>query len=81
MYKNPKAKSEEEKAKRVINELFEYYLSHIELLTGEYAKYLETDGKERAVADYIAGMTDNYAVSEYMRIFVPKSWMDSNYVR
>ena len=76
VYKNPKAKSEEEKAKRVINELFEYYLSHIELLTGEYAKYLETDGKERAVADYIAGMTDNYAVSEYMRIFVPKSWMD-----
>ncbi len=76
VYKNPKAKSEEEKAKRVIRELFEYYLTHIHLLTGEYAKYLETDGKERAVADYIAGMTDNYAVSEYMRIFVPKSWMD-----
>ena len=76
VYKNPKAKSEEEKAKRVINELFEYYLAHINLLTGEYAKYLEIDGKERAVADYIAGMTDNYAVAEYMRIFVPKSWMD-----
>ena len=60
----------------MIRELFEYYLTHIHLLTGEYAKYLETDGKERAVADYIAGMTDNYAVSEYMRIFVPKSWMD-----
>ena len=64
------------KAKRVIFELFHYYLNHIDLLTGEYAKYLETDGKERAVADYIAGMTDNYAVSEYVRIFVPKSWMD-----
>ena len=76
VYKNPKAKSEEQKAKRVIHELFEYYLAHIDLLTGEYAKYLETDGKERAVADYIAGMTDNYAVAEYMRIFVPKSWMD-----
>jgi dGTPase len=76
VYKNPKAKSEEEKAKRVISELFEYYLAHIELLTGEYAKYLAIDGKERAVADYIAGMTDNYAVSEYMRIFVPKAWMD-----
>jgi len=76
VYKNPKAKSEEEKAKRVIHELFEYYLSHTEQLTGEYAKYLAIDGKERAVADYIAGMTDNYAVSEYMRIFVPKAWMD-----
>lgn len=76
VYKNPKAKSEEEKAKRVIYELFHYYKNHIDLLTGEYAKYLETDGEERAVVDYIAGMTDNYAVSEYVRIFVPKSWMD-----
>ena len=76
VYRNPIAKSEEEKAKRMIRELFSYYLEHIELLTGEYAKYLEEDGKERAVADYIAGMTDNYAVSEYIRIFVPKAWVD-----
>lgn len=76
VYKNPKAKSEETKAKHVIEELFAYYLKHIDLLPGEYAKYIEQDGKERAVADYIAGMTDNYAVSEYVRIFVPKSWMD-----
>ena len=76
VYKNPIAKSEEEKAKRMIRELFAYYLEHTELLTGEYAKYLEQDGKKRAVADYIAGMTDNYAVSEYVRIFVPKAWVD-----
>ncbi len=76
VYKNPIAKSEEEKTKRVVRELFDYYMAHMNLLTGEYAKYIELDGRERAVADYIAGMTDNYAVSEYMRIFVPKSWMD-----
>ena len=76
VYRNPVAKSEEEKAKRMIRELFAYYLEHMELLTGEYAKYVEQDGKERAVADYIAGMTDNYAVSEYVRIFVPKAWVD-----
>jgi dGTPase len=76
VYRNPIAKSEEDKAKRMIRELFSYYLEHMELLTGEYAKYLEQDGKERAVADYIAGMTDNYAVSEYVRIFVPKAWVD-----
>ena len=51
-------------------------VGHMSKAQREYAKYLETDGKERAVADYIAGMTDNYAVSEYVRIFVPKSWMD-----
>ncbi|MEA4869625.1 Deoxyguanosinetriphosphate triphosphohydrolase-like protein [bioreactor metagenome] len=76
VYKNSKAKSEEEKAKRVVYELFAYYRAHTNLLTGEYAKYIEQDGVDRAVADYIAGMTDNYAISEYMRIFVPKSWMD-----
>ena len=76
VYKNPIAKSEEDKTKRIVRELFEYYLCNIGLLTGEYAKYIEQDGKERAVADYIAGMTDNYAVSEYLRIFVPKSWVD-----
>ena len=76
VYKNSKAKSEEEKAKRVVRELFHYYRTHMELLTGEYAKYISVDGEDRAVADYIAGMTDNYAISEYMRIFVPKSWMD-----
>ncbi len=75
VYKNSKAKSEEAKAKRVLYELFSYYLTHIELLEGEYAKYINQDGEQRAVADYIAGMTDNYAISEYMRIFVPKSWM------
>lgn len=76
VYKNSKAKSEEEKAKRVVYELFDYYRAHTNLLTGEYAKYIDVDGEDRAVADYIAGMTDNYAISEYMRIFVPKSWMD-----
>jgi len=76
VYKNSKAKSEEEKAKRLVRELFAYYRAHTNLLTGEYAKYIAVDGEDRAVADYIAGMTDNYAISEYMRIFVPKSWMD-----
>ena len=76
VYKNSKAKSEEEKAKRLVRELFAYYRANTCLLTGEYAKYISADGEDRAVADYIAGMTDNYAISEYMRIFVPKSWMD-----
>jgi dGTPase len=76
VYKNPVAKSEEEKVKRVLRELFDYYRNNIRLLTGEYAKYIEQDGEQRAVADYISGMTDNYAISEYVRIYVPKSWME-----
>ena len=76
VYRNPVAKGEEQRAKRLIEELFEYYLFHTEELAGEYRKYIPADGTERAVADYIAGMTDNYAIHEYMRLFVPKSWMD-----
>ncbi len=77
VYHNPIAKSQEQKAERVIEELFNYYRTHAEELTGEYRKYLEIDGPERAAADYIAGMTDNFAVRDYERLFVPKSWMDA----
>jgi dGTPase len=78
VYHNPVAKSEEQKAKRVVMELFSYYRAHTDRLAGEYRKYLEIDGTERAVADYIAGMTDNYAIRAYMRLFVPKSWMETS---
>lgn len=74
VYKNPVAKSEENKAKHVIEELFAHYFKHIEELPDDFLLNLG-DGKERVVADYIACMTDNYAVMEYERLFVPKSWI------
>ena len=74
VYRNPIAKREESKAKRVVEELYRYYLSHMESLPPEFLRFAEEDGSERAVADYIACMTDNYAVMEYERLFVPKSW-------
>lgn len=74
VYRNPAAKSEESKAKRVIEELFGYYLNHVEELPAEFLQYLDADGAERVTADYIACMTDTYAVREYERLFVPKSW-------
>lgn len=74
VYTDSAAKQEENKAKHVIEELFEYYLKHIEELPKEFLAFLDSDGKERITADYVACMTDNYAVEEYKRIFVPKSW-------
>lgn len=74
VYYNPAAKSEEGKAKRLVEEMFCYYAAAPQLLPGDYVKYLSSDGVERVVADYIAGMTDNYAISEYERLFVPQSW-------
>ena len=76
VYKNPVAKSEENKAKRVVEELFKHYYDHIHQLPEDFLLNLP-DGKERVVADYIACMTDNYAVREYERLFVPQSWIEA----
>ena len=74
VYLNPNAKHEEEKGKHVIEQLYLYYLRHIELLPMEFSQNLEEDGEERVAADYIACMTDRYAITDYQRLFVPKEW-------
>ena len=40
----------------------------------EYQRIIETDGLDRAICDYIAGMTDHYAVTVYSNIYIPKGW-------
>ncbi len=76
VYLNPKAKGEETKAINMISNLFEYYMEHMEALPEEFLKMTEERGesKERIVCDYIAGMTDNYAVKKFQEYFVPESW-------
>ena len=74
VYLNPIAKGEEGKAQELIRRLFDYYMGHLEELPQEYLDIRETEGKERAVCDYIAGMTDAYAVERYQDLFIPKSW-------
>lgn len=74
VYYNKKAKSEEEKVLGIVEGLYKYYLSNTNRLTSEYAKVLETEGAERAVVDYISGMTDSFAISEYEEFYIPKSW-------
>lgn len=74
VYKNPVAKSEETKVAGLVGGIFEYYLKNIDKLPLEYKKICEVEGLERAVADYVAGMTDKYAVAVYSNIFIPKAW-------
>lgn len=74
VYLNKVAKREEEKGKRAIKELYEYYLDNIDKLPDEFKKNIENDGKERVTADYIACMTDTYAIKDFERIFVPLEW-------
>ena len=74
VYKNPVAKSEETKVKGIVEGLFEYYGKNPEKMSEEYLAITETEGKERAITDYIAGMTDHYAVTAYTNIYIPKAW-------
>ncbi len=56
------------KARRIIKELFQAFMSDGRLLPPQYQHQAETD-QARAVADYVAGMTDRYAIKEYRRLF------------
>jgi tripeptide aminopeptidase len=57
-----------------IMNLFEYYIAHPEALPEDFHPQMSFDGMERTVCDYIAGMTDNYAVDKYTEIFIPAGW-------
>ena len=74
VYRNPVAKGEESKAKAMLQQLYEYYVNHPEQLPEDFQPQLSFDGMGRTVCDYIAGMTDNYAVGKFHEIFVPTGW-------
>ena len=74
VYTNPIAKSEEVKAKDIIRSLFEYYSKNPMKLPADFIPQLDFDGMERIVCDYIAGMTDKYAIYKYSEIFIPTAW-------
>lgn len=74
VYTSKIAKGEEEKAKKIINMLFEVFMKEPERLPEDERQNMETMGAEQAVIDYIAGMTDNYAVYQFKEIFIPKAW-------
>ncbi|AZR73141.1 deoxyguanosinetriphosphate triphosphohydrolase [Anoxybacter fermentans] len=70
-----KAKTEEGKAKWLLQEIYAYYLNHPEQLPKEYQILQSEVEIERIVVDYIAGMTDRYALAKANQIFFPKPWL------
>ena len=74
VYRSPVAKGEEGKAQDMIRRLFEYYVKDPDKLPPEYQDIRVEEGVERAVCDYISGMTDKYAVDQFSDAFIPKSW-------
>ncbi len=76
VYTNPVAKGQEKKAEELVIELFLHYVAHPELLPDDYKAMLDSGNEtvERVVCDYVAGMTDRYAVNKFKDIKVPFSW-------
>ena len=74
VYTNPVAKGEEVKAKDIIRRLFEYYSKNPEKLPADFIPQLDFEGMDRIVCDYIAGMTDKFAIYKFSEIFVPTAW-------
>ena len=75
VYLNTVAKGEEDRAEDLLSRLFGYYNKHIELLPALNRRMAGAgEAKERVVCDYIAGMTDRYAIAKFEEIFMPKAW-------
>lgn len=62
---------EKERATFIISNLFSHYMKHLESLPALYREIEGEEGPERAVADYIAGMTDDYALAQFREHFIP----------
>jgi dGTPase len=74
VYTNLRAKSEEKKVFGILSGIYEYYEKNPDQLPEDYRFLAEKDGLRRATADYVSGMTDKYAMSQYSALFIPEAW-------
>lgn len=75
VYTNPIAKGQEKKAEQLVKELYYHYMEHNDLLPKSFKKMIENGHSvNQVVCDFIAGMTDHYAISKYKEIKVPLFW-------
>ncbi len=75
VYTNPIAKGEEFRAQKLIARLYRFYQDDPERLPEQYMeKILQGSKPDRIICDYIAGMTDQYAIAKFQEFFIPKAW-------
>lgn len=74
VYHNKSAKSEEEKAERMLTEMYRYFIDNSDTMPQTYLTLLEKYPREQVVCDYISSMTDTYAMHMFKSIFEPKGW-------
>lgn len=76
VYKNPVCKGEEVKAVAMLEQIYDHYSKQPEEMPEQYVGIAEKEGVDRAVCDYIAGMSDNYSVKVFNQLYVPKFWIE-----
>ncbi len=74
VYVDKRAKAEEQKVGGLVEALYEYYVTHTERLPNFYMQIAYQEGADRAVTDYISGMSDEFAVRTFEQLFVPQKW-------
>ncbi len=74
VYRNPVAKGEEGKAQDMLQWLFRFYEENPDRLPIDFQPQISLDGMRRTICDYIAGMTDKFAVDKYTELFIPMGW-------
>ena len=74
VYRNPVAKGEEAKVDNILRGIWDHYYAHPEAMPEDYRAIAERDGLDRAVTDYVSGMTDDYAIEQYGKIYIPMAW-------
>ena len=74
VYLNQRAKGEEHKVTGIVEGIWNYYHKFPEQLPMDFHNIVETEGLDRAVCDYISGMTDGYCMEVYSKLFIPAAW-------
>jgi len=78
VYLNPVVKGVERKAERLVENLYNYYMDHVDRLPEEYRRLMNErgDSLDRVVCDYVSSMTDRFAINKFNDIYMPNSWKD-----
>ena len=64
----------QERAERMLTEMFEYFMKHTERLPAQYVRLSEISSKEQIICDYLSGMTDRYAIDVFEDLFIPETF-------
>ncbi|MCX7970096.1 MAG: HD domain-containing protein, partial [Negativicutes bacterium] len=78
IYHSPKLENDRQKARYIVHKLYEYYMREPARLPAEFLQREEQWGLEMVVVDYIAGLTDHYAVKLFEELYLPRAWVERN---